>query len=411
MDSNDEDEKIFVSLLEENAAAVEDEEHMMILTSLATLYAERNSKPRRGGSATGRRKAKARQRLEGDIMLYADYFADEPLHHEEVFLCRFRMSRDLFLKIAHAIRDLDPYFRCKPDCTSVIGFSSLQKCTVAMRLVAYGAPSSADDYLRMTGAPRLIAYKFCRGMYKGHKGGCSVVLEAVATYDTWIQHSFFGMAGSNNDINVLRCSLVFAKLGEGHAPLVNYEVNGRHYNKGYYLADDIYPTWSTFVKTISSPKLPKEAWFSKEQETSRKDVERAFENERKHPVPEVKLLQPYHRHGPLAELDDQLQEGSRSSRRSPGDAGSYRRAAAARGSPAPPLPLATAAVAAGLISEGGGRIPCSLGWGRPARVGASPAGKWEPGRWPWSSVCCGGGGDARLGVVACGGAGVALQHG
>jgi hypothetical protein len=28
-----------------------------------------------------------------------------------------------------------------------------------------------------------------------------------------------------------------------------------------------------------------------------------IENERKHPVPKVELLQPYHRQGPLAELD------------------------------------------------------------------------------------------------------------
>ena len=91
-----------------------------------------------------------------------------------------------------------------------------------------------------------------QGMYKGAKGHCSVVFEAVATHDLWIWHSF-GMPETHNDINVLQCSNVFAKLVEGHAPPVNFEVSGHHCNKGYHLADGIYPRWSTFVKTISNP--------------------------------------------------------------------------------------------------------------------------------------------------------------
>jgi hypothetical protein len=107
-------------------------------------------------------------------------------------------------------------------------------------------------------------------MYKGHKKGCTVILEEVVTHDLWIWHSFFGMLGSNNDINVLQCSSIFSKLVEGHAPPVDFVINDRHYNKGYY------PKWATFVKTISSPILPKEVEFVKAQEGCRKDVERAF---------------------------------------------------------------------------------------------------------------------------------------
>jgi hypothetical protein len=132
MDSDEEEEQMFVELMqEEMAAAAQDDEHMMILGCLASMYAGLAT-GRRGGSAPGRRKCKPRQRMEGYCMLYADYFADNPLHGESVFRRHFRMSRKLFLQIVYAIRDFDPYFRCKADCTSLVGFSSLQKCTVAM---------------------------------------------------------------------------------------------------------------------------------------------------------------------------------------------------------------------------------------------------------------------------------------
>jgi hypothetical protein len=48
-----------------------------------------------------------------------------------------------------------------------------------------------------------------QGEYKGHAEGCTIILEAVASQDPWSCHSFFGMAGSYNDINVLQRSPIF----------------------------------------------------------------------------------------------------------------------------------------------------------------------------------------------------------
>jgi hypothetical protein len=102
-----------------------------------------------------------------------------------------------------------------------------------------------------------------QGQFKGHKKGCTVILEVVASRDLWIWHSFFGMAGSNNDINVLHRSPVFPRLTEGTAPQISYEVNGNPYDKGYYLADGIYLSWPTFVKTVRKPADEKCKRFAK----------------------------------------------------------------------------------------------------------------------------------------------------
>ena len=71
-------------------------------------------------------------------------------------------------------------------------------------------------------------------------------------------------------------SNIFPKLVEGRASIVNYSINGNDYTMGYYLADGIYPKWSTFVKTILAPQGEKGKLFAKAQEAYRKDVEHAF---------------------------------------------------------------------------------------------------------------------------------------
>jgi hypothetical protein len=58
------------------------------------------------------------------------------------------------------------------------------------------------------------------------------------------------MLGSHNDINVLQRSLIFTRLAKGQGPQVNYNMT-----MSYYLADRIYPSWATFVKTLSHKVL------------------------------------------------------------------------------------------------------------------------------------------------------------
>jgi len=104
----------------------------------------------------------------------------------------------------------------------------------------------------------------------------TIILEAVASQDLWIWHAFFGVAGANNDINVINQSPLFTERLQGCDPQVEYYVNGRKYNIGYYLTDGIYPQRATFVKSIKEPQTVKDKLYAERQEGARKDVERAF---------------------------------------------------------------------------------------------------------------------------------------
>jgi hypothetical protein len=212
-----------------------------------------------------------------------------------------------------------------------MGFHGKHKCVVAMRMLAYGTIADSldhgyamaestvlecvkefastiisefeEDYLRppnqaelnrilaeneARGFPGMIGSIDCmhwewgscpvswQGQYIGRKGRPTVVLEAIATKDLRVWHAFFGMPGSSNDLNVLDRSHVFDDLANGRTHPVEYFVNGNKYDMTYYLADKIYPDWTTFVKTKSDPINSKDKTFAEAQEAARKDVERCF---------------------------------------------------------------------------------------------------------------------------------------
>jgi hypothetical protein len=68
-------------------------------------------------------------------------------------------------------------------------------------------------------------------LYTAHIRECSVILENVADYTSRLS-TFFGMAGTHHDINLLSHFSMFARLDEEHASVINYEINGNTYEKG-----------------------------------------------------------------------------------------------------------------------------------------------------------------------------------
>ncbi|XP_020262703.1 uncharacterized protein LOC109838693 [Asparagus officinalis] len=215
--------------------------------------------------------------------LMAHYFVESCTYTDAQFRRRYRMNRPLVLRIVDSMSNFDVYFTQRRNNAGKLGLTLIQKCTAALRMLTYGvAVDVCDEYVKIGESTAVeCTQRFCEGAWQGqftsgHKGTATVILEAVASYDLWIWHAFFGLPCSLNDINVLDRSPVFDDIESGEAPMVNFTVNGRQYNIAYYLADGIYPKWPVFVQSIQMPQGSKQQCFAKQQESCRKDVERAF---------------------------------------------------------------------------------------------------------------------------------------
>jgi hypothetical protein len=304
----------------------EEEEDLAIILAVRA----RMKRPKHGGSVIGRERL-WRERLEGHAKLMRSYFIKNAIFPERYFRRRFRMSTRLFKGIAESVMEFDRFFEQRRNAAGELGHSTYQKVTAALRMMAYGIPADlvddhlamgestailcvrrfavaivrvfGEEYLRAPNAQdtaRLLeqnarrgftgmlgsidcmhwSWKNCpaawHGQFKGHKKDSTIILEAVADYETWIWHAFFGMPGSCNDINVLQRSPLMTRIANGETPRMQFVANNRTYYYGYFLADGIYPRWRTFVKPVKDPEGKCELDFHNAQAAARKDVERAF---------------------------------------------------------------------------------------------------------------------------------------
>ncbi|RLM74303.1 hypothetical protein C2845_PM15G01620 [Panicum miliaceum] len=213
-----------------------------------------------------------RDREAGQKRLIGDYFCDNPVYNDVQFRRSYRMRRPLFLKIVQTLSDWSPYFQQRSDATGVIanfGETYLRRPNKddIQRLlhvgVARGFPGMLGslDCMHWQWKNCPVAWKgqYTHGDYKV----ATVMLEAVASYDLWIWHAFFGTPGSNNGINVLNNSNLFTEVLQGRAPEVQFMVNG------------IYPKWATFVKSVPRHSA-NDKLFAQKQEGARKEVVCAF---------------------------------------------------------------------------------------------------------------------------------------
>ena len=161
-------------------------------------------------------------------------------------------GRECLAKFCESVVDaFDTTYLCKPN---------VEDCQFLMRMHnwVHGFPGMLGSidcmHWEWKNCPAAWKGQFTNGYRGTHP---TMILEAILDHRIWIWHAHFGMAGSNNDINVLNTSSLFTEQCNGNGLLIEFTTNGRQHHMGYYLADDMYPRWPVFLKTISCPTDPR----------------------------------------------------------------------------------------------------------------------------------------------------------
>ncbi|XP_042465902.1 uncharacterized protein LOC122048398 [Zingiber officinale] len=218
------------------------------------LYEQRQTVHQRVQNSSGRtqrRRYLNRDREVGHARLFNDYFSDDLVYPDDIFRRRFRMQKELFLRIVDVVKNHSEYFQWKVDAAGKKDLSSLQKCTAAIRQLVYGVPADHyDEYLRIAETTTIqCLFNFCRcvievsGAQYLRRSNAADIQHLLEMHEQ--RHGFIDMLGSldwsRNDINVLNKSSLF-----------------------------------NVVLQRNTPEDPKRKIFKERQETARKDAERAF---------------------------------------------------------------------------------------------------------------------------------------
>ncbi|XP_021971260.1 uncharacterized protein LOC110866418 [Helianthus annuus] len=267
-------------LADEGDSTDEEVEHEAVTSvcEFATRYMKHCSRPQR---EIFLREYIERDRRSANDRLMKDYFDEAPTYpNPNVFRRRFRMSKRLFLRIVEDLENKFDYFKQKADARGKLGFTGIQKCISVLRVLAYGNTTDInDEYLKMIkkttrdtlelfcdGIINLYGARYLRkpiwydlqqihkvhsnqhgllGMIesldcrhwrwyncptawrgqhtRGDHDGPSVILQAVASHDLWVWSTYFGLAGSCNDINIFE-----------QFPLVEDFISGRAAKASFY---------------------------------------------------------------------------------------------------------------------------------------------------------------------------------
>ncbi|CAL2267512.1 unnamed protein product [Prunus armeniaca] len=194
------------------------EHHQRVIEAIVHHTSQDNEATKHGGSVVSR-VYKNREREDRHHNLISDYFVQRPYFNTTDFRRRFRMQKKLFYRILNDVVNHEPYFRQKRDELDRQGLSpeqklgestaleSLRKFCCAVEAV-YGqwylrSPNPANLYkllhkassrgfLGMLGSLDCMQWEWKNcpsswaGQFTGHKKKTTVVLEDVASYDTWI---------------------------------------------------------------------------------------------------------------------------------------------------------------------------------------------------------------------------------